>query len=41
MKEKEVDNSIVVQADDDDAWEKPIFVNRKKVFSIVPPIKTV
>lgn len=29
---------VIAQADDDDAWEKPIFVNRKKAFSIVPPI---
>lgn len=28
----------MAQANDDDAWEKPISVNRKKAFSIVPPI---
>jgi len=39
MCEKEIDDLVVAQADGDDAWEKPIFVNRKKAFSIVPPIK--
>ncbi len=39
LSEEEIDTLIIAQADDDDAWEKPIFVNRKKVFSIVPPIK--
>ncbi len=39
LSEKEIDNLVVAQTDDDDAWEKPIFVNRKKAFSIVPPIK--
>ncbi len=38
LSEKEIDDLVVAQADDDDAWEKPIFVNRKKIFSIVPPI---
>ncbi len=38
LTEKEIDDSVVAQADDDDAWEKPIYVNRKKAFSIVPPI---
>jgi uncharacterized protein (DUF433 family) len=37
LSEKEIDALVVAQADDD--WEKPIFVNRKKMFSIVPPIK--
>jgi len=40
LSEKEIDDAVVAQADDDDAWEKPIYVNRKKAFSIVPPIKT-
>ena len=39
LSEKEIDALVIAQADDDDAWEKPIFVNRKKIFSIVPPIK--
>ena len=39
LSEKEIDDSVVAQANDNDAWEKPIFVNRKKAFSIVPPIK--
>ena len=38
LSEKEIDDLVVAQADDDDAWEKPIFVNRKKAFSIVPLI---
>lgn len=37
---KEIDDLVIAQADDDAAWEKPIFVNRKKAFSIVPPVKT-
>lgn len=36
--EKEIDALVVTQAGDNDAWEKPIFVNRKKIFSIVLPI---
>jgi len=39
LSEKEIDALVIAQVDDDDAWEKPIFVNRKKFFSIVPPIK--
>ncbi len=39
LSEKEIDALVIAQVDDDDAWEKPIFVNRKKIFSIVPPIK--
>ena len=39
LSEKEIDALVIAQADNDDAWEKPIFVNRKKIFSIVPPIK--
>lgn len=38
LSEKEIDALVIAQADDDDAWEKPIFVNRRKIFSIVPPI---
>jgi uncharacterized protein (DUF433 family) len=38
LSEKEIDTLVIAQADDDNAWEKPIFVNRKKMFSIVPPI---
>jgi uncharacterized protein (DUF433 family) len=38
LSEKEIDALVAGQTDDDAAWEKPIFVNRKKVFSIVPPI---
>ncbi len=39
LSEKEIDALVIAQANDDDAWEKPIFVNRKKIFSIAPPVK--
>jgi len=35
LSEKEIVALVVAQADDDDAWEKPIFVNREKIFSVV------
>lgn len=38
LSEKEIDALVVAEHNDDNAWEKPIFANRKKVFSIVPPI---
>lgn len=38
LSEKEIDALVIKQTDDNDAWENPIFVNRKKVFSIMPPI---
>lgn len=38
LSEKEIDDLVVAQADDEDAWGKPILVNRKKMFSIAPPI---
>ncbi len=34
LTEREIDKLVVAQADDEDAWEKPIHVNRKTVFSI-------
>lgn len=34
LTEKEIDELAISQADDDKAWEKPIRVNRKKVFSL-------
>ena len=34
LTEKEIDELVILQANDDDAWEKPIRVNRKKVFSL-------
>ena len=34
LTEKEIDKLVVSQADDDGAWEKPIYVNRKKVFAL-------
>lgn len=30
LTEKEIDDLVIAQADNDDAWEKPIFVNREK-----------
>ena len=38
LSEKVIDALVVGQTNDDEAWGKPIFVNRKKVFSIVPPL---
>ena len=38
LSEREIDDLAVARANDEDAWEKPIFVNRKKIFSIAPPI---
>jgi len=29
LDEKEIDDLIIAQADDDTAWENPIFVNRQ------------
>ena len=34
LSEKEIDALVVAQADDNDAWEKLIFVNRRKTFSL-------
>lgn len=34
LTENEIDEIVISQADEDDAWEKPIFVNRKQAFSI-------
>lgn len=34
LTEREIDELIIAQADDNEAWEKPIRVNRKKVFSL-------
>jgi uncharacterized protein (DUF433 family) len=34
LTEKEIDELIISQVNDDNAWEKPIRVNRKKVFSL-------
>jgi uncharacterized protein (DUF433 family) len=34
LSEKEIDALVVAQTDDNKAWEKPIFVNRKKTFSL-------
>ena len=37
LTEKEIDELVTLQADDDAAWEKPIRVNRKRVFSLTFP----
>lgn len=38
LTEKEIDELVISQADEDGAWEKPIRVNGKKVFSLgFPP----
>jgi uncharacterized protein (DUF433 family) len=37
LTEKEIDELVIAQADEDDAWEKTIRVNRKKVFSLSFP----
>lgn len=37
LTEKEIDELVISQADEDGAWEKPIRVNRKKVFSLSLP----
>ena len=34
LTEKEIDELVISQANDDEAWKKPIRVNRKKVFSL-------
>lgn len=34
LTEKEIDELVISQVDEDDAWEKAISVNRKKVFSL-------
>jgi uncharacterized protein (DUF433 family) len=34
LTETEIDELVILQANDDDAWEKPIRVNRKKAFSL-------
>jgi uncharacterized protein (DUF433 family) len=39
LSEIEIDDLVVAQAEDEDAWEEPIFASRKKSFSLKPPIK--
>lgn len=34
LTEKEIDELVILQENDDDAWEKPIRVNRNKAFSL-------
>lgn len=34
LTEKEIDELVISQADNDTAWEKPVRVNRKRVFSL-------
>ena len=38
LTEQEIDELVISQANDTDDWEKPIYVNRKKIFSIIPAI---
>lgn len=35
LSETEIDDLVIAEAENDDAWEKPIFVNRKKAFSLL------
>jgi uncharacterized protein (DUF433 family) len=35
LSETEIDDLVVAEAEDDNAWEKPIFVNGKKAFSLI------
>jgi uncharacterized protein (DUF433 family) len=35
LSENEVDNLVIEQAENDNAWETPIFVNRKRMFSLL------
>lgn len=37
LTEKEVDEFVIAQANEEDSWEKPIRVYRKKAFSLNPP----
>lgn len=37
LSENEIDKRVIAEADNDDAWEKPISVNRRSVFSISLP----
>jgi uncharacterized protein (DUF433 family) len=37
LTEKEIDDFIMSQADDEDAWEKPIQVNRTRMFFLNLP----
>lgn len=37
LTEKEIDEIVISQANDDEEWEKPISVNRKKAFSLYFP----
>ena len=34
MSEDKIDELVIEHAEDDDAWEKPIFAGRKKAFSL-------
>ncbi len=35
LSEREIDELVIAQADQDGAWETPIFVNRKKAFTLM------
>ena len=38
LTEIEIDDLVTAQADDRDAWDEPVQVHRKKVFSLVPSV---
>lgn len=35
LTQKEIDRLVTAQADNPDSWEAPIFVNRKRTFTLV------
>lgn len=37
LTEKEIDDIVISQANDENAWEKPINVNRTRIFSLSLP----
>jgi uncharacterized protein (DUF433 family) len=37
LTENEIDDLVIAQAENEDAWEKPIFVNRRTAFSLISP----
>jgi len=36
---KTIDELVISQAETDKTWEKPIYVNRKKTFPVIPAVK--
>lgn len=35
LTQKEIDRVVIAEADDPESWHAPIFVNRKKVYTLV------